>query len=107
MSSSTVDEVDATRIRYEKAVICGDTETVRDLLGEQSSQVNIEWMDRDGYTAIQRACRDGNLELVKLMLSYGADHTLACRLGWNCLHLAMCNKTNCVAMYLLGYRRET
>ena len=85
------------------AVRCGDARRLRHLLdpdaGPPSTSsgsrlaafqpVNIDVFSADGQTALHQCCRVGNLELVKLLVSYGADVRLATRDGWTALHIAV------------------
>jgi len=68
--------------------------------------VNIDVFASDGLTALHRCCRAGNLELVKLLVSYGADVRLATRDGWTPLHIAVGAGHQQVVRFLLNaYRR--
>jgi len=88
------------------AVRCGDARRLRHLLDPDEGQlpasgsrrgpagpvlqpVNIDVYAADGQTALHQCCRSGNLELVKLLVSYGADVRLATRDGWTALHIAV------------------
>jgi len=88
------------------AVRCGDARRLRHLLDPDEAPrsvtgsrrggghrvwqpVNIDVFAADGQTALHHCCRAGNLELVKLLVSYGADVRLATRDGWTALHIAV------------------
>ena len=105
------------------AVRCGDTRRLRHLLDPDEAQlsgsgsrrgassfalqpVNIDVFTADGQTALHQCCRTGNLELVKLLVSYGADVRLATRDGWTALHIAVGAGHQEVVRFLLkAYRR--
>lgn len=102
------------------AVRCGDTRRLRHLLdpdlGPLSAvntrrdapsvqPVNINVFAADGQTALHQCCRAGNLELVKLLVSYGADVRLTTRDGWTALHIAVGAGHQDVVRFLLkAYR---
>jgi len=68
--------------------------------------VNVNVYSSDGQTALHHSCRTGNLELVKLLVSHGADIRLANRDGWSALHIAVGAGHRDVARFLLrAYRR--
>ena len=97
------------------AVRCGDARRLRHLLdpdeGPPSRRaaghrpalqpVNIDVFAADGQTALHQCCRVGNLELVKLLVSYGADVRLATRDGWTALHIAVGAGHHDVVRFLL------
>jgi len=108
------------------AVRCGDAPRLRHLLDPPDSSVlpsgesplstsgggprcpqpvNINVFSADGQTALHQCCRAGNLELVKILVSYGADVTLATRDGWTALHIAVGAGHQDVVRFLLrAYR---
>jgi ankyrin len=47
-----------------------------------------QWLDENGATAFLRASQSGDLELMKLLLSRGADPKIATTLGVTALHVA-------------------
>jgi len=88
------------------AVRCGDIRRLHHLLDNHlSTSVNIDVFTSDGLTALHQCCRAGNLELVKLLVSYGADVRLATRDGWTALHIAVGAGHQHVVRFLLkAYR---
>jgi Ankyrin repeats (3 copies) len=68
--------------------------------------VNVNVYSSDGQTALHQSCRAGNLELVKLLVSHGADVRLANRDGWSALHIAVGAGHQDVARYLLRVHRR-
>jgi ankyrin repeat protein len=47
-----------------------------------------QWLDENGATAFLRASQSGDIELMKLLLSKGADPKIATQLGVTALHVA-------------------
>ena len=47
-----------------------------------------QWLDENGATAFLRASQSGDIELMKLLLSRGADPKIATMLGVTALHVA-------------------
>ncbi|CAH1272307.1 NRARP [Branchiostoma lanceolatum] len=62
---------------FQEAVKNGDTGSLRRLLAEKAVNVNV--FDPEGQTALHQSVLDGNLELVKLLVKFGADVRLANR----------------------------
>ena len=77
----------------------GDLPALRQLL--QDNVVDVNWYNVDGQTALHQGCRDGNLELVKLLVQFGANVRLTNRDGWSPLHLATYHGHRDVVMYLI------
>lgn len=55
---------------------------------ELLSSKNINMQDKNGFTALMYATILGNINLVKLLLDYGADVMLESRLGTNVFMIA-------------------
>ncbi|GIY10022.1 notch-regulated ankyrin repeat-containing protein [Caerostris extrusa] len=64
--------------------------------------VNINYYDKEGQTALHLSCINGNLELVKLLVKFGADIRLANRDGWSALHIAAYGGHQDIAVYLIA-----
>ncbi|KAF7241084.1 Notch-regulated ankyrin repeat-containing protein [Varanus komodoensis] len=59
--------------------------------------------ERDqGQTALHQSVIDGNLELVKLLVKFGADIRLANRDGWSALHIAAFGGHQDIVLYLIA-----
>ena len=64
------------------------------------------FFDTEGQTALHHCCLDGNLELVKLLVKFGADTRLANRDGWSPYHIATFSGHRDIVLYLIGvYQR--
>ena len=85
----------------------GDSNRLRSMLEERQFKVNINIFNPEGQTALHQSCVDGNLELVKLLLAWGADARLANRDGWSALHIAVYGGHRDIVRYLLtGHERK-
>jgi len=80
----------------------GDADRLRCMLEERQFKVNINIFNADGQTALHQSCLDGNLELVKLLVLWGADMRLANRDGWSALHIAVYGGHQDIVRYLLN-----
>ena len=61
---------------------------IETFLVEQSENIDVNQFSKDGQTPIHKACQQGNLPLVKLLVQYGANVKLTNRSGFSLLHLA-------------------
>ena len=85
------------------AVQNGDHDELRQILATQRIQIN--GFTIDGQTALTQSCLNGNLEVVKLLVSHGASPQLTNRDGFSPLHIAFwCGKMD-VIRYLLDIAR--
>ncbi|TTY05118.1 Notch-regulated ankyrin repeat-containing protein A [Bagarius yarrelli] len=74
---------------FQEAVRRGNTKELHTLLQNMSScEFNVNSFGPEGQTALHQSVIDGNLELVKLLVKFGADIRLANREGWSALHIA-------------------
>nr|KAG5706636.1 hypothetical protein BaRGS_005706 [Batillaria attramentaria] len=62
------------------AVTTATTVDIR-LLEAREGKINLNVFDTEGQTALHQSCQLGNLELVKLLVKFGADVRLANRDG--------------------------
>ncbi|XP_035218696.1 notch-regulated ankyrin repeat-containing protein-like [Stegodyphus dumicola] len=85
-----------------KAVRDGDAIELQKILQRWEGCVNINYYDKEGQTALHLSCMDGNLELVKLLVKFGADVRLANRDGWSALHIAAYGGHQDIALYLIA-----
>jgi ankyrin repeat protein len=60
----------------------------------------------DGSTALLMACKNGHLDIVKLLLKYGANDSTRCDEGSSALHLASCTGNRDLVCLLLERRLE-
>lgn len=91
---------------FQKAVRDGDPLEIKRILQRWEGSVNINFFDQEGQTALHQSCMDGNLELVKLLVKFGADIRLANRDGWSALHIAAYGGHQEIALYLIANSRR-
>ena len=65
-------------------------------------KVNVNSFDREGQTALHLCCLEGKLDLVKLLVKFGADVRLANRDGWTAMHIAACGGHRDITLYLFN-----
>ncbi|KAL6465475.1 hypothetical protein MHYP_G00256080 [Metynnis hypsauchen] len=95
-------QADAGQRVFQEALRKGDTEGLRSLLqGMSSCEFNVNSFGPEGQTALHQSVIDGNLELVKLLVKFGADVRLANRDGWSALHIAAFGGHQDIALYLI------
>ena len=87
------------------AVRDGNKAELQRLLETKDEKININLYDGEGQTALHQSCLDGNFELVKILVKFGADIKLANRDGWNALHIAAYGGHSDIALYLLSANR--
>lgn len=77
----------------------GKADLVESILMRDPSCINSR--DEDGYTPLHRACYSNHLEIVKILLQYGADVNAKTEYGWTPLHSAVkWSNTECAALLL-------
>ncbi|XP_043914373.1 notch-regulated ankyrin repeat-containing protein [Protopterus annectens] len=88
---------------FQEAVKKGNTKELHSLLQNMtSSEFNVNsFFPEEGHTALHQSVRDGNLELVKLLVKFGADIRLANRDGWSALHIAAFGGHQDIVLYLI------
>ncbi|XP_060126415.1 notch-regulated ankyrin repeat-containing protein [Zootoca vivipara] len=92
--------------RFREAVRAGNTAAVHALLrGMSSCEFNVNSFGPEGQTALHQSVSDGNLELVKLLVRFGADVRLANRDGWSALHMAAFGGHQDIVLYLVAKAR--
>jgi len=105
-SSDELQQTTTTVCRHQhaflEAVRAGDMSQLRRLLDELRATVDVNGYNVDGQTALHQSCRSGNLDLVKLLVRFGADVRLANRDGWSALHIAAWNGHRDIALYLIN-----
>jgi len=65
----------------------------------QKELVNTKQID--DFTPLHYACHRGNLEIVKILLSFGAEVSASSKNGVTCLHLACVSGNLDLVKYLL------
>ncbi|CAK6433444.1 unnamed protein product [Pipistrellus nathusii] len=87
---------------FQEAVRRGNTQELQSLLQNMTScEFNVNSFGPEGQTALHQSVIDGNLELVKLLVKFGADIRLANRDGWSALHIAAFGGHQDIALYLI------
>ncbi|KAG7253086.1 hypothetical protein CRUP_020921, partial [Coryphaenoides rupestris] len=90
------------RKRGPEAVKKGNTKELHSLLQNMTNcEVNVNSFGPEGQTALHQSVIDGNLELVKLLVKFGADIRLANREGWSALHIAAFGGHQDIVLYLI------
>ncbi|BFZ19958.1 hypothetical protein BsWGS_22997 [Bradybaena similaris] len=89
------------QVIFREAVQNGDTTELQRILEEREGKINVNLFDKEGQTALHHSCFKGNLELVKLLVRFGADVRLANRDGWNPLHIAAYGGHNDIFLFLM------
>lgn len=88
---------------FQEAVRRGNTQELQTLLQNTTScEINVNSFGPEGQTALHQSVLDGNLELVKLLVKFGADIRLANRDGWSALHIAAFGGHQDIALYLIA-----
>lgn len=84
-----------------EAVRNGDSSGLRRLLEAREGKINLNVFDTEGQTALHQSCQLGNLELVKVLVRFGADVRLANRDGWSALHIAAFGGHTDILLFLM------
>jgi ankyrin repeat protein len=84
-----------------QAVRSGDCLGLRRLLEARQGRINVNALDAEGQTALHETCQLGNLELVKLLVRFGADVQLANRDGWSAVHIAAFGGHTDILLFLM------
>ena len=58
------------------------------ILSCYNDQIDINLLNEEGNTPIQVAALGGSLDIVRLMIRFGADPNLSNRDGWSTLHIS-------------------
>ena len=76
---------------FHRAVAENDVLRVKMLLDDckEDTKFNIDEINEDGLTALQNSCFIGNIEMVKLLVSYGGNLKIKDRDGWSLLHASV------------------
>lgn len=89
------------QVQFIEAVQHGDLSVLQHFL-LRTPVVDINGYNVDGQTALHQSCLSGNLELVKLLVQFGADVRLTNRDGWSALHIAAYYGHRDIALYLIN-----
>ncbi|XP_026858627.1 notch-regulated ankyrin repeat-containing protein B [Electrophorus electricus] len=87
---------------FQEALKKGNTKELHSLLQNMTNcEFNVNSFGPEGQTALHQSVIDGNLELVKLLVKFGADIRLANRDGWSALHIAAFGGHQDIVLYLI------
>ncbi len=86
----------------QEAIDNGDSHTLQRILEERQGKINVNTFNTEGQTALHICCSYGNLELVKLLVKFGADIRLANRDGWSPYHIAAFSGHRDIVLYLIN-----
>lgn len=87
---------------FHEAVHSKDVLRVKFLLEQNESQFHVDDIDEDGITALQRSSFTGNLKLVQLLVTYGADMNIQDKEGWSVMHAATVARNYSIMRYLIA-----
>lgn len=73
---------------FVRAVQNGDPKNMKRILSRYSQLIQINRLTPDGQTALTQSCIDGNIEMVKVLVAFGANVDLTNRDGFSPLHVA-------------------
>ncbi|XP_070176818.1 apoptosis-stimulating of p53 protein 2-like [Littorina saxatilis] len=84
-----------------EAVSNGDSSGLRRLLEAREGKINLNVLDTEGQSVLHESCQRGDLDLVKLLVRFGADVRLANRDGWSAVHIAAFGGHTDILLYLM------
>ncbi|XP_064457518.1 notch-regulated ankyrin repeat-containing protein-like [Ornithodoros turicata] len=87
---------------FQRAVKKGDATELQRLLQRWEGSLNVNFYDHEGQTALHKSVMEGNFELVKLLVKFGADTKLANRDGWSAIHIAAYGGHQDIALFLIS-----
>ena len=92
----------ALQARFNAAVQESSYRDLEELLRSYAHRINVNEYDlASGQTPMQKFCVAGDLNLIQLLVRYGADSRLCSRDGWSTLHMAAWSGRPEVIMYVL------
>jgi ankyrin repeat protein len=87
LRSSLIESINSNDTNRLHKLLTNDDQTEIDN-GMASFVVNLNFLDHDGQTLMHRACRHGNLDIVKMLVKNGASQNIKNKDGWFPIHLA-------------------
>lgn len=87
---------------FHDAVASKDTSRLKFILQNNRLGFEVDELDDDGLTALQRSCFIGNLKLVQLLVTYGANIHIQDREGWSVLHASAVAGNYSILRYLIS-----
>ena len=76
------------------------------LMANKQNYINLNFIDKDGQSPLHRSCIIGNLDMVKMLVKFGANYNLANRDGWYPIHIASYFGFAHIVMYLIETAEE-
>ena len=90
----------AQRNELTKAIKSNKPEVLEQFL-KSTTYINLNYIDAEGESPLHRGCLQGNLEIIKLLVEYGANQSIKNKLGWFPIHIASFYGHIDVLMYLI------
>ncbi|XP_072880733.1 notch-regulated ankyrin repeat-containing protein-like [Hemitrygon akajei] len=101
MSQAEVSLAAAPQCMFQEAVRRGNTRELQSLLQNITNcHFNVNSFGPEGQTALHQSVIAGNLELVKLLVKFGANVCLANRDSWSALRIAAFGGHQDIVLYL-------
>jgi len=99
-NSLTQNEQNARNTLLFKSAIAGDNTWIKMLIG-RGANVNVK--DRNNWTPLMYAAREGHMKTCVLLLEKGADISIESNIGWTAFELAISNRKKETAVFLFLY----
>ena len=87
---------------FSRAVREGNPKELKRILSRYPQLVQINGFTGDGQTALTQSCKNGNLEMFKLLVAHGASLSLTNRDGFSPLHVATFHGRVDILQYILN-----
>ena len=55
---------------------------------KSTDYINLNYIDTEGESPLHRGCLQGNLDIIKLLVEYGANQSIRNKFGWFPIHIA-------------------
>ncbi len=91
--------------RFHELADLAEPSEVDAFLSQHLNVLEVDKYNSDGRTAMQQAVLDGNLELAKVLVKYGANFRLTTRDGFSPFHLAVYAGHSGLMMYISQLNR--
>lgn len=89
------------QLKFEEALKNCDYREVKDLLNVSSDSIDVNLINEEGNSPLQTATLVGSLDLVRLLIRFGADPGVTNRDGWSTLHIAAYSGHSEITQYIL------
>ena len=77
---------------------------VEDFLINHCKSIDINRYNEEGQTPLQRCCLEGNIQLAKLLVKFGAKSKITTRDGFTTLHIAAFSGQSQMMLFILNQR---